>query len=132
MVPFAYSPDMMISPAHVNDVGEGIALAAERGRPGETTILAGESMSLREVFAIWITQPGGLKSGFSFRRVALGRPPAPNHGLRRTAARATTRPVTGFSRAQRVSTSVRRSRSLPYVHLPSKYARIGLLIGYPL
>lgn len=64
MVPFAYSPDMMISPAHVNDVGEGIALAAERGRPGETTILAGESMSLREVFAIWITQPGGLKVRF--------------------------------------------------------------------
>lgn len=64
MVPYAYSPDMMISPAHVDDVGEGIALAAEKGRIGETYILAGDSMSLREVVEIWMTKPGGFKVRF--------------------------------------------------------------------
>ncbi len=64
MVPYAFSPEMMISPAHVNDVGEGIALAAEKGRIGETYILAGDSMSLRQVFDLWNTTPGGFKVRF--------------------------------------------------------------------
>ena len=61
MPPYAYAPDMMISAVHVNDVGEGIMLAAEKGRSGETYLLAGDPMSLREVFEIWMTKPGGLK-----------------------------------------------------------------------
>ena len=61
MVPFAVGPDMMISAVFVNDVGEGVALAAEKGRIGETYILAGDPMSLREVFAIWMSKPGGFK-----------------------------------------------------------------------
>jgi dihydroflavonol-4-reductase len=64
MVPYAFSPDMMISPVHVNDVGEGITLAAEKGRSGETYLLAGDPMSLREVFEIWMTKPGGFKVRF--------------------------------------------------------------------
>ncbi|OGO47516.1 MAG: hypothetical protein A2W37_12205 [Chloroflexi bacterium RBG_16_63_12] len=68
MVPYAFSPDMMISPVHVNDVGEGITLAAEKGRSGETYLLAGDPMSLREVFEIWMTKPGGFKVRFYIPR----------------------------------------------------------------
>lgn len=64
MVPYAFSPEMVISPAHVNDVSEGVALATEKGCLGETYILAGDSMSLRQVFEIWNTTPGGFKVRF--------------------------------------------------------------------
>jgi nucleoside-diphosphate-sugar epimerase len=64
MTPFAWSPSVMNSAAHVNDVSEGIALAAEKGRNGETYILAGDSMSLREVLNVWHTKPGGFKVRF--------------------------------------------------------------------
>jgi dihydroflavonol-4-reductase len=46
---------------HVDDIAEGIALACERGRPGETYLLAGEILTVREVFTIWGRHPGGLK-----------------------------------------------------------------------
>jgi dihydroflavonol-4-reductase len=39
-------------------------LAAEKGRIGETYLLAGDPMSLREVFEIWMTKPGGFKVRF--------------------------------------------------------------------
>ena len=42
LTPYAWAPDVINSLVHVNDVGEGIALAAEKGRIGETYILAGE------------------------------------------------------------------------------------------
>lgn len=61
MVPYAFSPEMKLSPAHVADISEGIALAAEKGRLGETYILAGDSTNLREMFALWNTHPGGFK-----------------------------------------------------------------------
>ena len=64
MVPFGFGPDMMISAVHVNDVSEGIALAAEKGRIGETYILAGDPTSLREVVGICMTKPGGFKVRF--------------------------------------------------------------------
>jgi dihydroflavonol-4-reductase len=64
MPPFAWAPDIMNSGVHVNDVGAGIALAAEKGRTGETYLLAGDPISLREVFEIWMTKPGGLKIRF--------------------------------------------------------------------
>lgn len=68
MVPYGFSPDMMISPAHISDVGEGVALAAEKGRIGETYLLAGDPISLREVFEIWNTNPGGFKVRFYIPR----------------------------------------------------------------
>ena len=68
MVPYGFSPEMMISPVHVNDVGEGITLAAEKGRIGETYLLAGDPISLREVFEIWMTKPGGFKVRFYIPR----------------------------------------------------------------
>lgn len=61
MTPFAFSAQMMLSPVHVADVGEGITLAAEKGKIGETYILAGDTISLKELFDIWNTQAGGFK-----------------------------------------------------------------------
>lgn len=62
--PFAWAPDTIHSPVHVNDVAEGIALAAEKGRLGQTYNLAGDQTTLRELFAIWSDHPGGRKVRF--------------------------------------------------------------------
>ena len=61
MFPLAFSPQMQLSPVFVDDVGVGIALAAEKGALGETYVLAGEAMTLREMFDLWNKQPGGFK-----------------------------------------------------------------------
>lgn len=79
MFPFGFSPETTLSPAHVDDVAEGIALAAEKGRLGETYILAGESMPLRDMFRLWNDYPGGFKVRFYLPRwlVALMVAPLP-------------------------------------------------------
>lgn len=64
LTPFAWAPDIIQSLVHVNDVGEGIALAAEKGRLGETYLLAGEPLSRRQMIQIWMTKPGGFKVRF--------------------------------------------------------------------
>ncbi len=61
MPPLAWAPDTIHVPAHVDDISEGIALAAEKGRLGETYLLTGEPTPLRAIFAIWGEQPGGLR-----------------------------------------------------------------------
>ncbi len=68
MVPFGFSPEMILSPAHVDDIGDGIALAVAKGRTGETYILAGDPISLRKIFETWHTMPGGLKVRFYIPR----------------------------------------------------------------
>jgi nucleoside-diphosphate-sugar epimerase len=62
--PFAWAAGTINSGVHVNDAAEGIALAAEKGRPGETYILAGDAMRTRDILAIWMARPGGLKTRF--------------------------------------------------------------------
>jgi nucleoside-diphosphate-sugar epimerase len=59
MPPYAWAPDIIISPVHVDDVAEGIALAAEKGRIGQTYLLAGDPITTREMLTIWATKPGG-------------------------------------------------------------------------
>lgn len=61
MAPYGWAPDMIACHVHVDDASEGIALAAEKGRIGETYILAGEPICLRELVELWMTRPGGMK-----------------------------------------------------------------------
>jgi dihydroflavonol-4-reductase len=61
MPPIAWSPNSIFTLIEVRDLAEGIALAAERGRQGETYFLCGESKTLREHFAYWAEKPGGSK-----------------------------------------------------------------------
>lgn len=59
--PMAWAPDAMQALVHVDDVSEGIALAAERGRIGETYILGGNARRMRETLASWNAIPGGMR-----------------------------------------------------------------------
>ena len=45
--------DLTATYAHVEDVAEGIILAAEKGRPGESYILAGPAIPLGEMMDFW-------------------------------------------------------------------------------
>jgi len=64
MPPYAWAGDTIHSPVHVNDVAGGIALTAEKGRMGETYVLAGQSTKVREVLQIWGTHKGRFKVRF--------------------------------------------------------------------
>jgi dihydroflavonol-4-reductase len=52
-LPVFPAPDLGITFAHVDDVAEGHLLAAERGKPGESYILAGPAIYLRDMAKIW-------------------------------------------------------------------------------
>lgn len=83
-LPVMLGPDNAITWAHVDDVAYGHRLAAEKGRPGETYILAGPALTYREFFAaaeratglpaprLWL--PGGVATIWSpvLRRLAPG------------------------------------------------------------
>lgn len=69
MPPAAWSPTKVQTLVQRDDLARGIALAAEKGRSGETYVLAGEARSLREHMGYWHLRPGGLK-------VRLWLPPA--------------------------------------------------------
>ena len=64
MPPIAWSPNSLYSFVELNDLAEGIALAAEKGRIGETYLLCGERQTLREIFNSWRDKPGGLNMRF--------------------------------------------------------------------
>ena len=46
---------------HVDDCAEGMALIAEKGKPGEAYLLTAGAPSYDETYAIWATTPGGLR-----------------------------------------------------------------------
>lgn len=46
---------------YVDDCAEGIALAAEKGRVGESYILSAGCPSYTDTYALWATTPGGMK-----------------------------------------------------------------------
>ena len=46
---------------HVEDTVAGLLHCLERGQLGETYLLSGGSLPVREVFSLWHTTPGGLK-----------------------------------------------------------------------
>lgn len=60
MPPMGWSPNSTFCCVEVNDLAEGIALAAEKGRIGETYILCGEPQSFREILACWSKKPGAF------------------------------------------------------------------------
>ena len=62
--PCAWGPEVIHSHVHVIDVAEGIALAAEKGRLGETYLLAGDPIRQRDLLQIWMTKPGRMKIRF--------------------------------------------------------------------
>lgn len=58
--PIGWAGDVVIAMVHVDDVAEGIALTAEKGRMGETYLLAGNPLRVRDVFDFWARRPGGI------------------------------------------------------------------------
>lgn len=60
--PMAWAPNSIYSFVEVMDLAEGVALAAEKGRMGETYFLCGEPKSIKEHFGIWNEKPGNFKS----------------------------------------------------------------------
>lgn len=63
MPPLAWRKHIRTAQVHVDDLAEGIALATQKGRIGETYILAGEAASKPEYMTYWKTQPGGFLPG---------------------------------------------------------------------
>jgi dihydroflavonol-4-reductase len=52
-LPAVFGPEFVHTYAHVEDVAEGHILAAEKGRPGESYILAGPAIPLGEIVDFW-------------------------------------------------------------------------------
>jgi nucleoside-diphosphate-sugar epimerase len=52
-MPVVFGPDTTITYAHVKDIAEGIILAAEKGKIGESYVLAGPAVPLGEMYDFW-------------------------------------------------------------------------------
>jgi len=61
MPPMGWSPNAIQAAAYLDDVAEGIALAAEKGRIGEMYFLSGEARSFREHLDYWTKRPGAFR-----------------------------------------------------------------------
>jgi nucleoside-diphosphate-sugar epimerase len=62
MPPIGWSKDVMLSLVHLEDVVRGIALAADKGKIGETYFLCGEAHSKAFMLECWCKHKGGVKS----------------------------------------------------------------------
>ena len=60
MPPMGWSPNSIFCCVELHDLAEGIALAADKGRIGETYFLCGEPQSFRETFNCWGKKPGAF------------------------------------------------------------------------
>ncbi|MBN1536308.1 MAG: SDR family NAD(P)-dependent oxidoreductase [Anaerolineales bacterium] len=61
MPPMAWSPNTIHGCVFIEDLAEGIALAAEKGRLGETYLFSGECLPLRQHLSYWSQRPGAYK-----------------------------------------------------------------------
>ena len=52
-LPLLPGPETTVTYAHVEDIAEGIVLAAEKGEVGESYVLAGPAVPMGEMFAFW-------------------------------------------------------------------------------
>jgi len=128
LMPYSWAPDVICSLVHVNDVAEGIALAAEKGRIGETYILAGEPTSRREMVDIWMTKPGGFKIGFyipDWLAKVLFAPVEPLERLGGLPA-AVSRETVAASVSMNYS-GAKAKRELGWTHLPAKEMWLGTI-----
>ena len=62
--PMGWTPDSRFTLVDVYDLAQGIALAVEKGRVGETYFLCGESTTMEEMFSIWSKKPGASRARF--------------------------------------------------------------------
>jgi dihydroflavonol-4-reductase len=58
LFPVFPGPETIYTYAHVEDIVEGHLLAAEKGKPGESYILAGPAMNLKEMAQLWARLSG--------------------------------------------------------------------------
>jgi farnesol dehydrogenase len=58
--PIAWSPNSIFCCVEVNDLAEGITLAADKGRIGETYFLCGDPQSFREIIDCWSKKSGAF------------------------------------------------------------------------
>lgn len=70
------APELSLQFAHVDDVVEGHLLAAERGRIGESYILAGQPASMRQMMQLW-SRISGRPAPLLYLPPALVKPFAP-------------------------------------------------------
>jgi nucleoside-diphosphate-sugar epimerase len=61
--PFLLARNGRTALVYVDDCAEAIALAAERGRIGETFLLSGGSMVRTDFYKLWFRTPGGVRFG---------------------------------------------------------------------
>jgi len=122
MTPFAWAPDTINSLVHIDDLSEGIALAAEKGRIGETYILAGEPISLREMVQIWMTKPGGFKVRFYIPTWLAKIMFAPLEPLQRLVGlpAAVSRETASAASISMVYSSAKAQRELGWTYRPAK------------
>jgi dihydroflavonol-4-reductase len=60
--PICWSPDSIFAAVYIDDLVEGIVLAAEKGRIGEAYYLCGEVTTFHDILDIWTKKPGAFKS----------------------------------------------------------------------
>jgi len=58
--PIIWAPEGAFTYVHVDDVAEGIALAVEKGRVGETYFLGGDAITIRDLMKVWKRAVGGV------------------------------------------------------------------------
>jgi dihydroflavonol-4-reductase len=76
LLPLFPGPETKLAPAHVEDIAEGHLLAAEKGRIGESYLLAGSKLSFREMAYLW-AQTSGKSAPVAFIPARFLRPMAP-------------------------------------------------------
>ncbi len=59
--PLSWSPESIFSLVEVGDVVQGVLLAAEKGRVGETYFLCGEPLTFKAHLDLWTLRPGRFK-----------------------------------------------------------------------
>jgi nucleoside-diphosphate-sugar epimerase len=58
LFPILPGPELTLTFAYLDDIAEGIILAGEKGRPGESYILAGPAMRIGDMVKIWADVSG--------------------------------------------------------------------------